>query len=177
MKRLFILTAVTCLLGLTGCEKFLSKVPNNNRTNLDSPEKVSQLLASAYPQGNYMNFAESMSDNVADIGTGSNDDINADSFFFKVVGDDQQDSPEFYWTSCYAAIAAANQALDAIGQAPNPEAYSSQKGERWLQGRILISCSLLSSRKYTMKMRQPTWAYHMLPCRKRLFLNNTAGAP
>jgi len=129
MKRLFILTAVTCLLGLTGCEKFLSKVPNNNRTNLDSPEKVSQLLASAYPQGNYMNFAESMSDNVADIGTGSNDDINADSFFFKVVGDDQQDSPEFYWTSCYAAIAAANQALDAIGQAPNPEAYSSQKGE------------------------------------------------
>ena len=106
MKRLFILTAVTCLLGLTGCEKFLSKVPNNNRTNLDSPEKVSQLLASAYPQGNYMNFAESMSDNVADIGTGSNDDINADSFFFKVVGDDQDRWPAVVGR-CHACLLGA----------------------------------------------------------------------
>ena len=50
-------------------------------------------------------------------------------YFFIDTHENQQDSPEFYWDSCYHAIAAANQALETISKAPNPDDYSAQKGE------------------------------------------------
>jgi len=45
------------------------------------------------------------------------------------VDDKDQDSPENYWFACYTAIAAANQALDAIKNATDTAAYRAQKGE------------------------------------------------
>ncbi|NII27895.1 RagB/SusD family nutrient uptake outer membrane protein [Pseudoflavitalea sp. X16] len=121
---------ITSCLGLilSGCNKFLDHPPDN-RASLTSPESVSQLLATAYPQANYMAFCESISDNVADKGIGGVDQTNTDLFFFRDVTYNQQDSPEFYWNACYAAIAAANQALEACLQAPDPENYTAQKGE------------------------------------------------
>ncbi|MCA0395844.1 MAG: RagB/SusD family nutrient uptake outer membrane protein [Bacteroidetes bacterium] len=113
---------------LAGCSKYLEKSPDN-RTELNSPEKVSQLLGTAYPQGNYMGFAEAMSDNVADKGVGTVDITNATSYVFGDVIDPNQDSPEYYWNACYSAIAAANQALKACEEAANPGDYSSQRGE------------------------------------------------
>ena len=49
------------------CEDYLSEIPDN-RTEIDSPEKISELLVIAYPEANYMDFAETMSDNVSDKG-------------------------------------------------------------------------------------------------------------
>ncbi len=112
----------------SGCNKFLEKEPDN-RAKLDSPEKVSQLLGTAYPEANYQAFAETMTDNVTDIGNGGNDNTIHDPYFFIDTKENQQDSPEFYWYGCYTAIAAANQALETIGKATNLDSYSSQKGE------------------------------------------------
>jgi hypothetical protein len=132
MKKFHIYISCCILLVTgTGCEKFLEKEPDN-RAKIDSPEKVSQLLGTAYPQGNYQAFAETMSDNVADIGTdagGSAGNVIRDPFYFLDSKENQQDSPEFYWYACYAAIAAANQALQTISKAPDQDAYSAQKGE------------------------------------------------
>lgn len=125
-KTLLFLTAVVFI--TTGCKKFLEQPPDN-RAVLNSPEKVSQLLSTAYPQANYMAFCESISDNVADKGIGGQERTNIDPFHFKDVNDDQEDSPEFYWNACYTAIAAANQALAACEAAPDPENYQAQKGE------------------------------------------------
>ena len=52
MKRIFYYTSKLVLCGallfsLTSCEKFLDEMPDN-RTELDSPEKVKQMLVSAY---------------------------------------------------------------------------------------------------------------------------------
>ncbi|MES1216515.1 MAG: RagB/SusD family nutrient uptake outer membrane protein, partial [Bacteroidota bacterium] len=94
-----------------------------------SPDKVSQLLGNAYPAGSYVAFAESLSDNVADKGVGGIDKTIEDPYYFRDVSDDQQDSPEWYWASCYTAIAASNQALEACDQAADQAAYSSQRGE------------------------------------------------
>lgn len=116
------------LLMTTGCKKFLEQPPDN-RAVLNSPEKVSQLLGTAYPQANYMAFCESISDNVADKGIGGLDRTIIDPFYFKDVSDNQEDSPEFYWNACYKAIAAANQALEVCANAKDPESYSAQKGE------------------------------------------------
>ena len=65
MKKTFIYLSVVLLTANTGCKKYLEHLPDN-RTELNSPEKVAQLLGTAYPQANYMDFCESLSDNVAD---------------------------------------------------------------------------------------------------------------
>ncbi|HSB94302.1 MAG TPA: RagB/SusD family nutrient uptake outer membrane protein, partial [Flavitalea sp.] len=127
-NRILLNIGFCCCLAIAGCEKYLEQPPDN-RTDLDSPEKVSQLLATAYPQANYMAFAESISDNVDDKGAGVIDNTNVDPYFFRDVEEQQQDSPEFYWAACYSAIAAANQALEACITAPDPARFYAQKGE------------------------------------------------
>jgi hypothetical protein len=128
MKKILSYTTFILLLGTTGCKKFLEKSPDN-RAVLNSPDKVSQLLGTAYPQANYMAFCESISDNVADKGIGALERTNIDPFYFNDVANNQEDSPEFYWNACYAAIAAANQALEICTNAKDPDSYAAQKGE------------------------------------------------
>lgn len=134
MKKISIYTFVFILLVLAGCNKYLEKEPDN-RVKLDSPEKVSQFLGTAYPQANYQAFAETMSDNVTDIGIGVSEitqsDLKAirDAYFFDDSPENQEDSPELYWYACYAAIAVTNQALETISKATNQDAYRAQKGE------------------------------------------------
>lgn len=130
-KKLFIYTLVLVLCISTSCKKYLEKPPDN-RAELNTPEQVAQLLGTAYPQANYMSFFESMSDNVDDKGAGDLENTNVDPYFFRDVRDDQQDSPEYYWDACYAAIAAANQALEVCEKAANKSAYNSEKGEALL---------------------------------------------
>lgn len=129
MRKILLYTTVALLFTTTGCKKFLDKNPDN-RASLNSPEQVSQLLGTAYPQANYMAFCESISDNVADKGAGVQDRTNIDPFFFQDVNNKDQDSPEFYWDGCYTAIAAANQALETIRNAgADSTLYKAQKGE------------------------------------------------
>src|SRR4051812_15694777 len=132
MQKILSYTLIIAVLGTaTGCKKFLEKNPDN-RASLESPEQVSQLLGTAYPQSNYMAFCESISDNVSDKGTGGLDLTSLQPFFFKDVTETEQDSPEGYWDACYTAISAANQALEACANATDSASYSSQKGEALL---------------------------------------------
>jgi hypothetical protein len=128
MKKLLVYISGALLVFTTGCKKFLEKNPDN-RASISTPEQVSQLLATAYPQANYMCFTESISDNVTDKGSGDQERRNIDPFFFRDVTENEQDSPENYWNACYTAIAAANQALETIRNAPDSTQYSAQKGE------------------------------------------------
>lgn len=131
MKKLSLYTAVFLAFTASSCKKFLEQPPDN-RAELHSPEQVSRLLGTAYPQSNYMGFFESASDNVADKGAGTIRNYNVDAYKFDDIRDDQQDSPEAYWQACYAAIAVANQALETCATAPDPDAYRAQKGEALL---------------------------------------------
>jgi starch-binding outer membrane protein, SusD/RagB family len=116
------------LVLLSSCGKYLEKEPDN-RAKLTDPTKVSQILVSAYPQANYMAFAEAMSDNAGDKGSGEADVTNSAPYAFQNVPNAEQDSPDNYWHACYTAIAAANEALEACNKATNPESYQHQKGE------------------------------------------------
>lgn len=134
MKKLLIyIGLITGTLALPGCKKYLETLPDN-RTVITTPEQVSQLLATAYPHGTYMLFCEALSDNVEDKG---NSGIGIDPQTFLINSqvfkyDDPQaittDSPVAYWDSCYAAIAAANQAL-IYCTGPDSANFSAQKGE------------------------------------------------
>ncbi|HEY6977326.1 MAG TPA: RagB/SusD family nutrient uptake outer membrane protein [Chitinophagaceae bacterium] len=131
MKKIFFYSCCCLMIAsVSACNKFLEKEPDN-RAVINTPQKVSQLLGTAYPQGNYQPFAETMSDNVTDIGNGDvpTDNTIHDPYFFIDTRENQQDSPEFYWDACYTAIAAANQALETISKVSDPNDYTAQKGE------------------------------------------------
>lgn len=110
-KILYILTIVTAL-GFVSCDNYLDTTPDN-RTVLDSDEKVKELLTSAYPETTYGLFCFSMSDNADDKGIGHTSLINNEQgYFWEDFTDVSQDSPAGYWDECYNAIAHANKALE-----------------------------------------------------------------
>ncbi|TXK44277.1 RagB/SusD family nutrient uptake outer membrane protein [Pontibacter qinzhouensis] len=131
MKKSIFYSLVGGLVALSGCNDYLEQAVDQ-RTQLDSVEKVSELLTTAYPQADYATFTEAMSDLALDKGNTSGavvDERNRNPYFFQDVQSKAQGSPDNYWNACYAAIAATNHALEAIENAPDQAAYNAQKGE------------------------------------------------
>lgn len=103
------------LLGvaLVGCDSFLDELPDG-RTELNSEEKIYELLGNAYTQGSSMAIAETMSDNAGNkIELAENNILNADLYHWRDNNQIGQDTPSFVWEMGYSAIAAANQALES----------------------------------------------------------------
>ncbi|MDR0659352.1 MAG: hypothetical protein LBG19_00805 [Prevotellaceae bacterium] len=86
MRKQFIyifLIATTVL--FTGCNKYLDEVPDN-RTEINSVEKVVELLASSYPRSCFAAMVNSRVDFVSDKGSGGNEHRNnTDSFFWNDI--------------------------------------------------------------------------------------------
>lgn len=118
---------------LISCEDYLEQ-PVDQRTQLNTVDKVSELLTTAYPQADYVTFTEALSDLAMDKGTNGViiTEENENPYLFKDVDSRQDGSPNYYWNASYAAIASANHALEAIENAPNKNDYSAQKGEALL---------------------------------------------
>ena len=57
-----ILTGGLMMMLAASCNSFLDVVPDN-RTLLDSPDAVKEILVSAYPPAHYYQICEGMSDN------------------------------------------------------------------------------------------------------------------
>lgn len=129
MKRFITYISTLALIFFTSCEKYLDTVPDN-RTEINTPEKISELLVSAYPAANYSPFCEIMSDNVSDnFDNSTMSQIYSKPYFWQDVLQLDQDSPQYYWAACYSAIAAANQALEAIKKLGDTPNLNPQKGE------------------------------------------------
>jgi hypothetical protein len=128
MKNIKIMLSLILLISITSCDDFLSEVPDN-RTQIDTPEKISELLVTAYPNRSYMPLAEAMSDNVFDCNIQSENLINEQSFNWEIHTQIGLDSENAFWTGSYEAIAAANQALESIEKLGSPTTLDPQKGE------------------------------------------------
>lgn len=109
------LLAAGCLLSTASCKKYLDENPDN-RTDINTVDKVAQLVTTAYPRYDYYYFTEGYSDNTEDKGSGvgSLDDVTTRPYNWQDVIGDGTGSTTSYWNGCYEGIAAANQALDAI---------------------------------------------------------------
>ncbi len=60
------LLGAVCLV-LSACNDFLEQYPDSNtHTEVDSKEKIAQLLTAAYPEASYFRFLELRTDNVDD---------------------------------------------------------------------------------------------------------------
>lgn len=99
-----------------GCKKYFEVNPDM-RTELNTADKVGQLLVTAYPTTEYFLFAENASDNAWDKGPGDyglNDIARGSYFWDEVSRTDESYSPNSYWLDMYKVIAAANHAIEAI---------------------------------------------------------------
>ena len=67
MKNIKLIFPLIGLILLTSCEDYLSETPDN-RTVIDSEEKIKELLVGAYPTNAYAPFLEPMTDNYGDKG-------------------------------------------------------------------------------------------------------------
>ena len=116
MKKNIYTPIVAFVLGLSlsSCDKFLDEVPDK-RTELDSPEKIQELLATAYPDALYAEFCEAMSDNAGDkTRLSATSDLNTQMYSWETnTQNNTRDTPPHYFYAAYRAIAAANYALEA----------------------------------------------------------------
>jgi tetratricopeptide (TPR) repeat protein len=110
-----ILKYVTIVLVMVSCDEVLDENPDN-RTFIDSPEKIAELLVGAYPEAGYVPFLEPMSDNAGDKGPSATRDfrVNEEMYFWRDLNDTDNDTPSDYWIETYEAISHANQALSSI---------------------------------------------------------------
>lgn len=118
MKNIFSINLFSaCLLAgsICSCDGYLDKMPDN-RTEIDSEDKVTSLLTSAYPISDYIMLTEMMSDNADDYGVKykSSDRFIDQVWAWEDVTEADNESPENIWQGHYDAIAAANQALESI---------------------------------------------------------------
>lgn len=115
MKRIKIaIASVIIAMSVASCDSYLSEIPDN-RTQIDSSEKVAELLVSAYPQAIAASFLEDFTDNVFDSGIMSYATRdNNKNYQWELNENISTDSPSRYWDACYEAIAVANHALEAI---------------------------------------------------------------
>ncbi len=133
MKLKYIITACILLMTLSACNDFLDEMPDN-RTEVDTKEKITKLLVTAYPQSNWNMLAEFSSDNADDNGPKYSimDRLSRETYEWKDTEENGDDSPHTFWTYTYQAIATANKALEAIDDMGNPAELSAQRGEALL---------------------------------------------
>lgn len=143
------------------CSDFLDHVPDE-RTEIDTEDKVMKLLISAYPDGNPSWAAELNTDNLIDnqaphMPSSPNDKqilshynyghyADFENYLFKLVPPqnttyNDYDSPGYLWVTYYSSIATINHALKAIddmmGENADPSTFSDQLRAAYAEAHLL----------------------------------------
>lgn len=113
-------TMIHLMIGLfccivSSCDKFLSEEPDN-RLSIQNLDEASQLLVQAYP-ASYL-FLEWMTDNVGPVPSHIQDLAISKCYTWANITEEDQDTPNFFWSETYYAIAHANQVLAVLDQLP-----------------------------------------------------------
>lgn len=124
-----IVVGFTVLLA-SSCDKYLDELPDN-RTTLDNPSKIKNIITSAYPESLPSLVAEFSSDNIDDYGSSNPNSTQfyEDIAYWKATTEVNNDDLKSAWSECYAAISNANEALKAIEKLGNPASLDAYRGE------------------------------------------------
>lgn len=131
MKKNIIIILFVSFVGVfAACNDFLDTMPDN-RAEVNTVEKITKLLVSAYPTNCITLIAEMSSDNAMDNGTNFTpfNLEQEDAYLWKDITATGNDAPKAIWDGHYGAIAAANQALQAIEDMGDLKELQPQKGE------------------------------------------------
>ena len=134
MKRnISLLLFATAAWLFVGCNNFLDKSPDSElNVDIDSEEKIAELLTGAYPEASYIPFLEPRTDNVEERVNGVHSRLNESMFFWEDYDQEDLDTPLNYWNACYKGIAQANKALELLSRYPKSERVKALYGEAFL---------------------------------------------
>lgn len=111
------------------CDKYLDKIPDN-RAELNTSEKITSLLVSAYPNKFPGFIFMCAADNVMDCGAQwGRTVLQEEAYLWKDITGSGNDNTRYLWQTYYNAIAHANQALAAIDEMGGGSELNAQKGE------------------------------------------------
>jgi hypothetical protein len=128
IKKFYI--AALAMMCFTACDRFLDEAPDN-RTELDTDEKIMKLLVNGYADNVFALMTEMMSDNIDEKeSTLTSFSMLQDQMYaWEDIVEVGTESPKLIWGKYYGAIAAANQVLQVIEERGNPEELNPQRGE------------------------------------------------
>lgn len=146
---------LTASLGLTtvSCNGFLDEMPDN-RTELNTDQKIAKLLVSAYADVSPNELFELYSDNSDDSGPtyGYYKLSEQECYHWQDTKEEYQDTPNSLWGGYYSAIAAANMALNAIEEKEIRRHSTHREVKRSCAVPTVISCWRISSATPTTLM-------------------------
>jgi len=128
--------ALAAGLGLTSCNDFLDKLPDS-RMEIDNVEKAQKVLVSAYATSHPAYYLEMYSDNSDQYdvtGWTAANRFQGEAWSWADATDISSDeSPMSLWERHYAAISAANEALEYVNRVSQPSSQENAvKGEALL---------------------------------------------
>nr|WP_320117613.1 RagB/SusD family nutrient uptake outer membrane protein [uncultured Marinifilum sp.] len=111
------------------CDQYLDENPDN-RKEIETLEDVADLVANSYNQATYL-FVEWMTDNVTAIDDNTQQEHMSEAFKWEPIDSyEAQESPSYFWSNAYYAIAHANEALAVIDNFNGDETFKlAIKGE------------------------------------------------
>lgn len=111
---------IACGMTFSSCDDFLNEMPDN-RTTINSEQKVKSLLVSAYFDNDYNLFTEYMSDNMDEYQNTYTERFIDELYKWQDPTEVNNESPERFWQTAYAAISTANTALESIDKLGGPK--------------------------------------------------------
>ena len=120
-------------LFLVSCQSFLDKDPDSTlNVEINSEEKIAELLTGAYPEASYFAFLEARTDNVEERIGGVYTRLNEAMYFWEDYDQEDLDTPLNYWNACYTGIAQANKALELLSSYPKTDRVKALYAEAFL---------------------------------------------
>ena len=108
------------VLALSSCNDYLDKLPDE-RAELNSDLKITQLLVSAYPTVNNVLITEVLSDNMDDNGRQYSAPAVMDQIYrLQDTNEEGNDTPYYIWGGYYESVATVNEAIQGINNLGNP---------------------------------------------------------
>lgn len=152
--------AVAMSAGFSSCNDFLDTIPDN-RTVLDTEEKISNLLVTGYSNTSFYLVNELISDNTDYYGKDNpkGDTFGDETYFWKDVTETGNDGMDDLWENTYNSIAKANQALEALDE----RGFNDAKGKG-----IRAEALLLRAYSHFLLVNQFSMAYNSQTSNKDL---------
>ena len=145
-KYIFGLSMMALGLLFASCEDKLDEVPDN-RTEIDTPQKVQLLLVSGYPQSVPAVICELSGDNYVDnnvvkpgIHRSPYKDFHEEAYRWEDInnyGSGEEDTPYQVWEQYYQGIAVANHAIAAMQEMSSDPAKDPQLSHSWGEAHVL----------------------------------------
>lgn len=133
IQRPLYLVALLVVVTLVACNRYLEVSPDSSHgIEIDSEDKIAELLTGAYPSASYFAFLEPRTDNVSVRANGQHTRLSEAMYLWEDYDQENLDTPLNYWNACYAGIAQVNKALELLASYPKTPRVKALYGEAFV---------------------------------------------